>query len=202
MILSHYIDLLPVPEEEMRVSQLMADCFGMIHKALAFSKEERIGISLPHHKEGLAEMQTPSLGNLLRLHGSEEALRNLLKRPELQTLTDYVHIKGILPVPRGTQYRSVKRVQVKSGMERLRRRAIKRHNISQEEAQRRYPDGGEAVSFLPYLSIKSSSSHQHFKLFISHGEIMEKPVAGKFSAYGLGIADQKKNIPCPTVPWF
>ncbi|QCE34795.1 type I-F CRISPR-associated endoribonuclease Cas6/Csy4 [Acetobacteraceae bacterium] len=201
MTLSHYIDLKPVPEEDLKIPQAMGSLFEMLHKALAFSGERGIAISLPHHSEGTKKHPFSSLGDVLRLHGAEQALQTLLKRSEFRTLADYVYFNQIQPVPRETKNCVIRRVQVKSGTERLRRRAIKRHHLTEEEAKERYPDGKEALSFLPYFSVKSLSTDQkNFRLFLSHKMVEGEPVEGIFSAYGLGIKNEAGQF--PTIPWF
>lgn len=180
--------------------QIMADLFAMIHKALAFSKQEQVAISLPKSKEGTKEMPTPSLGNLLRLHGAASDLENLLKRPELRTLEDYAVLSPVQPVPRETSHKTVRRIQVKSNPERLLRRSVKKGWLSEEEAAERLKTMKKVRIYLPFIPIRSSSSGHSLKLLIEHGKKQPNPVAGKFSAYGLGIQNEEGNF--PTIPWF
>ena len=47
---------------------------------------------------------------------------------------------------------------------------------------------------LPFINLRSQSTGQPFCLFIQHGLLGDKPVAGRFNAYGLS--------PTATIPWF
>jgi CRISPR-associated endonuclease Csy4 len=97
-------------------------------------------------------------------------------------------------VPESVQYRSVSRLQVKSNAERLRRRLMQRHSLTAEEARQRIPDTVERSLNLPFISLRSQSTGQSFRLFIQHGPLRQTAEAGDFNAYGLSSG--------ATIPWF
>ncbi|MGD9945544.1 MAG: type I-F CRISPR-associated endoribonuclease Cas6/Csy4, partial [Burkholderiaceae bacterium] len=148
-----------------------------------------IGISFPD-----AASDPPRLGERLRVHGSDDALKRLAALDWLKGMRDHVRIDGpsAVPAPRG--FRVVSRVQAHSSAERMRRRLMKRHDIDHERARQQIPDSAAKQLDLPYLDIRSQSTGQRFRLFVRQGPIRETAEAGVFSSYGL--SDRA------TVPWF
>ncbi|MGG2681140.1 type I-F CRISPR-associated endoribonuclease Cas6/Csy4 [Pseudomonas aeruginosa] len=97
-------------------------------------------------------------------------------------------------MPHPTPYRQVSRVQVKSNPERLRRRLMRRHDLSEEEARKRIPDTVARALDLPFVTLRSQSTGQHFRLFIRHGPLQATAEEGGFTCYGLSKGG--------FVPWF
>jgi CRISPR-associated endonuclease Csy4 len=85
-------------------------------------------------------------------------------------------------------------VQVKSSPERLRRRLAKRKGLTDEEAKRAIPLGAAERLNLPYVTIKSRSTGQDFRLFVDQMPPMDHAIFGSFNHYGLSAT--------ATVPWF
>lgn len=112
-----------------------------------------------------------------------------------RSLASHLHKGDVLPVPERVQgYRTVSRKQFKSNPERLRRRLVRRHHLSPEEAELRIPDHLAHMTDLPFLQVKSASTGQHFRLFVEHGQLQEQSCSGGFSLYGLSATT--------TIPWF
>ena len=121
-------------------------------------------------------------------------LRALLASDWLAGMRDYVVLTLPTPIPDNAQHRSVRRVQVKSSPERLRRRLMRRHDIDEQTARQRIPDDSARFTQLPFLQLRSTSTGQTFRLFIEHGPIQPNAVSGDFNAYGLSQG--------ATIPWF
>lgn len=187
--MDYYLDIRLRPDPEFSPAQLMNALFAKLHRALAGLPEMAIGISFPD-----VQPARPALGERLRLHGSAAGLRQLLAQPWLMGMSDHVRSGDITGVPNGVEYRSVRRVQVKSSAERLRRRLMHRHNLTAEEARQRIPDSVEHSLALPFVSLRSQSTEQTFRLFIQHGPLQKTSQNGVFSAYGLADG--------ATIPWF
>ncbi|MGQ8774829.1 type I-F CRISPR-associated endoribonuclease Cas6/Csy4 [Serratia sp. NA_112.1] len=184
--MDHYQDICVLPDPEFSEPMLMAALFAKLHRALAADGQGKIGVSFP-------DMQrTP--GAVLRLHGGHEALNELQKSGWLKGLRDYTGVGAIQAVPAGAQYRTVSRVQVKSSVERLRRRAVSKGWLTEEQAKEKIPRANEQRSSLAFIALKSLSTGQSFRLFVKQGELRETPVEGRFSFYGLS--------PSATIPWF
>lgn len=186
----HHVDIRLRPDPELAPHHLMSGLYQRLHRALVLGAHRDIGVSFPHHDE-----QIPALGDVMRLHGSADALRALMVTPWLRGIDDHVHIERAGTVPANAHHCVVSRVQAKSGVERLRRRAMSRHGISAEEAAIKIPQAAAERLRLPFVTISSSSTGQtSFRLLIRHAPAVTDPVGGSFSSYGLSQG--------ATVPWF
>jgi len=185
-----YIDIRLLPDPEFTSSVLMNALFSKLHRNLAEMKSTGVGVSFPE-----VDQRKPTLGNLLRLHGTKSVLEEMMKSNWLQGMRDHVSVATLNQVPPKTSHIAVRRVQAKSNPERLRRRQMRRHNLTEKEAWQRVPETvtGQRLK-LPYLSLKSQSSLQQFRLFIEHLPPQIDPIQGMFNAYGLSSQ--------ATVPWF
>lgn len=182
--MNYYIDIRVSPnfDDAMLISQLFS-CFH--HGIVKFGYGD-IGISFPEAKK--------NLGYTLRLHGTFIDLDNFMNTEWLTPLKDYVIPSDICQIPETSEHRIVRRVQVKSNLERLYRRSIKKGRISPEEAQQKIQTSFPQRSSLPYLKVKSLSTGQSFPIFIDQGPSMPAQEKGKFNAYGLSNG--------ATIPWF
>ncbi len=181
-----YQDIRVLPDPEFIEETLMAALFARLHRALVAYGKGDIGISFPEHAK--------KLGGVIRLHGSQAALTQLEESRWRAGLNDYCRATAILAIPAVTGWRVVSRVQVKSSVERLVRRSLRKGWITEEQAQQRIAEGRDRRCNLPFLTLNSLSTGQCFKLFISHGKLQTTPASGSFSSYGLSDT--------ATVPWF
>lgn len=202
--MDHYVDIRIQPDAEFAPAMLMAALFTKLHKALAVMDRQDIGVSFPSVQETAdTTAARPSrtgahppyrLGLVLRLHGTAVALGALLATDWLRGMRDHVLCSPAQAVPAHASHRVVNRVQAKSNPERLRRRQMRRHGLTVEQAQERIPDGAAEMLDLPFLTLRSQSTGQTFRLFIRHGILQPNAQVGTFSAYGLSAQT--------TVPWF
>jgi CRISPR-associated endonuclease Csy4 len=205
--MDHYVDIRVQPDAEFAPAMLIAALFTKLHKALAAGAHQDIGVSFPQMDVGdAASAPTPTrasrigahpryaLGQVLRLHGTSQALHKMLATDWLTGMRDHVVCGAVLVVPTDSRHRVVSRVQAKSSPERLRRRQMRRHGLTEEQAQERIPDSAAETLNLPFLTLRSQSTGQTFRLFIRLGLEQAAAVPGDFGTYGLsGLA---------TVPWF
>lgn len=169
---------------------LMNALYAKLHRALAADGKGTIGVSFPKH-----DSARPSLGTVLRLHGTGGDLAALLATPWLTGMRDHVDISELRATPHEAMHRVVRRVQAKSSVDRLRRRAMQRHSIDADEAARRIPESAAESLSLPHVMLQSKSTGQPvFPLFIEHGPLRTSPSSGRFNSYGLSTV--------ATVPWF
>lgn len=185
----HYLDLTLLPNPEIAQPHLMAALFSKLHLALVAQRSEHIGICFPG-----VQASSGWLGDCLRLHGSQSDLSALMAGNWLLAMLDHVQATAVRRVPAGASFCVVSRVQAKSNPERQRRRQMRRHGITAEEALTRLPDSATEKLDLPYIQLRSQSTGQSFLLFIRHGEVRTTPTAGPFSSYGLS--------PTATIAWF
>lgn len=184
--MDHYQEIRVLPHTEFNEEMLMAALFAKLHCALGIRGKGDIGVSFPLHdvKPGMC----------LRLHGKAQALRELEATSWHKGLKDYCLRSDIMPTPDVKSWRCVSRVQVKSSPQRLLRRSVKKGWLTEEEALQRKTLMGEQHCDLPWLTMRSLSNGQSFRLFIRHGDIVPAPVNGEFSSYGLSAT--------ATIPWF
>jgi CRISPR-associated endonuclease Csy4 len=187
--MDHYLEIWLLPDPEFKATVLMNALFAKLHRALFDLDNRRVGVSFP-----AAEPERPGLGDRLRLHGEAEDLQNLMELQWLTGMRDHTALRGPVMIPDKVSYRIVRRVQVKSSPERLRRRLAKRKGLTDEEAKRAIPLGAAERLNLPYVTIKSRSTGQDFRLFVDQMPPMDHAIFGSFNHYGLSAT--------ATVPWF
>ena len=187
--MDHYIDLALRPDPEFAAHQLMAALYAKLHRALVAADHGEIGVSFPD-----MDQRARRLGDHLRLHAGQADLLTLMQSGWLAGMRDHVDCTVPIPVPEQTKHRTVRRVQADSNPERLRRRLMRRHHIDADLAHERIPDHAATLLSLPFVQMRSSSTGQHFRLFIEHGTLQSTPSVGTFSAYGLSST--------ATIPWF
>lgn len=184
-----YLEIRLLPDPEFMPATLMNALFGKLHRALVEHGGRNIGVSFPNVHE-----RSRSLGQRLRLHGQAIDLEKLMALGWMTGMGDHVALGDIAAVPAQAKPRVVRRVQAKSNPERQRRRLMARTGIGPEQAMRAIPDNTAEKLNLPYLTLASQSTGQRFRLFVEHLPIRDRPMAGRFSAYGLSST--------ATVPWF
>jgi CRISPR-associated endonuclease Csy4 len=205
--MDHYVDIRLQPDAEFAPALLMAALFTKLHKALAVGAHANVGVSFPqmdmadaqqapHMSRASRRGEHPryALGHVLRLHGTGPVLHGLLATKWLSGMRDHVLCGAVSLVPAGAKHRVLSRVQAKSNPERLRRRQMRRHGLTAEQALERIPDSAAEMLDLPFLTMRSQSTGQTFRLFMRLGTPQASPVPGEFGAYGLSSQT--------TVPWF
>ncbi|GHU05359.1 type I-F CRISPR-associated endoribonuclease Cas6/Csy4 [Alphaproteobacteria bacterium] len=187
--MDHYLDIRIRPDPEFSAPHLMSTLFAKLHRAFVVLQSTDIGVSFPDMDE-----KKPSLGTRLRLHASADRLQAIADCSRLGGLEDHLQIARPVLAPPDAHYRKVSRVQSDSSPERLRRRLMRRHNLSEAETRLRIPDSAVKTLGLPFVTLRSQSSGHTFRLFIRHGVLQSTPEPGAFSCYGLSAA--------ATIPWF
>jgi len=187
--MDHHVDIDVLNDPEFPAYQLMGALYANLHRVLVAQNSTRIGVSFPGFS-----LKGPHLGTRLRLHGELAALSALLATGWLAGMRDHVTLTQPNRVPETVKHCAVRRVQVKSSPERLRRRLMRRHNLDAHEALQRIPDEVSRLVDLPFVLLHSTSTGQPFRLFIEHGSTQFNAIAGDFNAYGLSRT--------ATTPWF
>lgn len=187
--MSHYIDIHLRPDPEFPEHQLMAALYAKLHRVLAQVQATTIGVSFPAYRE------TPAaLGNTLRLVGPRGDLEWLMEHGWLNGMRDHTEVAPVIAVPADAAQRCLRRVQAKSSPERLRRRQMRRHGLTAEQACERVPDSAAELLRLPFVMLASTSTGQTFPLYLRLGPTMPASQTGTFNAYGLSAS--------ATIPWF
>lgn len=186
---THYIDITLLPDPEFSHAHLLGALVAKLHRVLVQLRAGDIGISFPRYS-----LRPRSLGDVLRLHGTEAALQRLMVQPWLQGMSDHVQLMALLPVPPNAERCLVQRRQFKTSAERLRRRRMRRKGETAEQVAALIPDSIERAPDLPYVQLRSTSTGQAFCLFIDQKVVLTGMGSGNFNTYGLGED--------AAVPWF
>ena len=184
-----YLDIELWPDPETAPNQLLSALYTKVHLALAARRATGIAVCFPGH-----QLKPPSLGSRLRLLGGQSELHGFAGTEWLGGIRDHVRVHAVAAVPANAVPRAVRRVQAKSSPERLRRRLMKRHELDAAQAIERIPDSAAEFVSLPFVQLRSGSSAQPFRLFISVGPALPAATSGVFNAYGLSQT--------ASVPWF
>lgn len=183
---THYIDITLLPDPEFSPVHLLSALVSKLHRAFVQGCTTDIGVSYPRHA-------AKTLGSVLRLHGTSEALAKIMDQNWLTGMRDHTHVSEIRPVPSDVQHCIVQRRQFKTNAERLRRRRMQRKEETAEQAYAAIPDSVERCPNVPFVHLRSSSTGESFCMFIEHVNV-PAPVGGTFNSYGLGSR--------ATIPWF
>lgn len=159
--------------------------YAKFHKALCDLGATGIGVSFPKYKT--------TLGNVLRLHGSDSDLSVLQGNNWLGGMSGYCKVSDILPVPDTVQYRTVSRKQSTMTQAKL-NRLIKRGSITEGEVKQYKAKMFDKGLDNPYVELKSGSNGHKHRRYIEFGELLTAPVLGEFDQFGLSKT--------ATVPWF
>jgi CRISPR-associated endonuclease Csy4 len=187
--MDHYMEIRLLPDPEFPVHQLMNALFAKLHRTLVEQGSTDIGVSFPS-----AGTQAKGMGDRMRMHGSETALRRCMAQDWLKGLRDHAHCSDILTVPEGCSHQTVRRVQALGGsdLRRLRKRLIARTGCSVEEAAEQVPDTAAERLTLPFLTLRSASTGQQFRLFVSQSFASHQH-DGEFNTYGFS---RSATLPC------
>lgn len=175
--MDHYVDIQLLSDPELSQPVLMSALFAKIHSALVALNSQQMGISFPK----IQVLKTGDLGDCVRAHGSSDNLQLMLP---LLSVFDYAIVGQVLKIPALTKQCTVRRVQVDSNPARLRRRLMKRKNMSEAEARQLISGNTLKRLDLPFVTIKSRSTGQMFRLFIEQKQV-DTAMSGEFNNYGL-----------------
>lgn len=183
--MNYYINVLIKPDTEMRLNHLLNTVYTKLHKALCDLGSIHIGVSFPKYKV--------TLGNVLRLHGSESDLAALQQKSWLGGMSGYGDVSEILAVPNSVQHRTISRKQSTMTQSKL-NRLIKRGSITEDEVKQYKAKMFTKGLDNPYLELQSGSNGHKHRRYIEFGELQASPVTGQFDQFGLSKT--------ATVPWF
>ena len=181
--MDYYQQFTLLPDPEFSETTLMNALIAKLHRALHDSGEGEVGVSFPTLNK--------TLGSILRLHGTQDALGRLGSN-WFKGMRDHCDISKIDAVPETNEWCKVIRRQPKLTAAKLRRNI--KHNIYDEsEAENIWSESTDKTLKGPYAQIKSLSSGHQFRLYIEQSR-QSNEVKGSFNRYGLSST--------ATVPWF
>ncbi len=210
---SHYVDYtITLPEVQSgEISHLLGRLWQRLHGVLAADDIQHLGISLP-------ALAAKHPGNVLRLHSDAKTLQQVKANAGMHQLAEMagIQVGDVQPTPQYCQYRSFTRSRggeklTHAGFARQEARWLKRLQAQGKPitvdlilARREHfkQQRMQSLASTVYLRLNSVSTHQQFSLIIQTSVATTEPQTGKFSHYGLAVADQDKDEALATVPWF
>lgn len=186
---THHVDIRVLADAETGAAQMLGEVYGHLHLVLAQRRLDSIGVSFPGYSSN-----PRTLGCVLRLHGVDGDLNELMRTDWLKGMREHVRMGEVVPAPPEAPHRTVRRCQFKTSAERLRRRRMKRKGENAQQAAQAIPATVERRPCLPYVHLRSRSNGEHFRMFIQMGPPTTEATPGTFNSYGLSDT--------ATVPWF
>lgn len=184
--MNHYLNITLHPDAEMPATVLMNAICAKLHKALFDSRSTSIGISFPKYDV--------TLGNVLRIYGSEADLQKLHSANWLGGMNGYCKFSEVTAVPANAKHRTVSRKQSTMSQSKL-KRLLKRGTITDDKVKdykaKMFAEKGLDK---PWLDFVSGSNGQRHRRYIELGELQDQPITGEFDQFGLSKT--------ATVPWF
>lgn len=212
--MNYYQEITLLPDADIALGFLWQNVFQQVHIALVEHKvdsnQSLVAVGFPDYRQA----QFP-LGSKLRLFAKEQAiLEKLAINRWLTRLEDYVHIKGIKPVPSDVTHVSFVRKQVKSP-ERIERDMQQKAALWAAKSGKSLADclvelekSKPVVQCrLPFVylhsqqtKLRSPQKNSKFPLFIEMQQ-QSGPHLGVFDCYGLSTKSNGQTA-LATVPHF
>lgn len=166
-----YYELTMIDNNEIPQSDIMNVIFAKIHIAIVNAKNKyhtQYAISFPRYND-------KNIGNKIRIFANtKDELQLLNINFFLNRMKDYVHISSIKNIPDNTKYAIYSIVHKDGSKLCLAKRYAKRHNITINEALKRYDLFKQRDINYRFIILKSRSTKQRFSLFIKKTFIKEK----------------------------
>ena len=191
MALTHYLDVRLRFDADLQPAHALAALYTRLHLYLARNGTRAIAVSFPETIRNAAGAAR-QLGQVIRLHGTSEALTPLTQAATWGGAATVANFGTVKALPAGVSHHRIRRVQVDSNLERLMRRAMRRKGWTEAEARENYAQAKAGTTALPFISISSQSTRESFRLFLDVGGPQEESVEGLFNAYGLS---QQATVP-------
>ncbi|WBA16870.1 type I-F CRISPR-associated endoribonuclease Cas6/Csy4 [Salinivibrio kushneri] len=184
--MNYYQEITLLPDADIAVGFLWQKVFQQVHIALVehkvASNQSQVAVGFPDYRQA----KFP-LGSKLRLFAKEQAtLKKLDIHRWLTRLEDYVHIKGVKPVPNDVTYVSFVRKQVKSP-ERIER------NMQQKAALWAAKSGQSLSECLAVLEQSKPTEPCRLPFIYLHSQQTKQRSPGKSSKFPLFIQMQQQS---------
>jgi len=166
---------------------LMCDVIERLHHLFVRIKNDdgfiTVGISFPGYDE-----KNMTMGSLVRLFGQEKELNDLQVRKNLMSIADYVHVSDprIIPAPKVNGYVAYSRIRHDHNKDKLVRRKMKRHGLTNKEAEVAYAEyKRRSFPNHPFVLIRSKSTgDQKYPLYFKR-VLLNEPGLFRFNTFGI-----------------
>ncbi|HBC0017998.1 TPA: type I-F CRISPR-associated endoribonuclease Cas6/Csy4 [Enterobacter hormaechei subsp. xiangfangensis] len=180
-----YVDIRLMPDTEFTGAAVLEKLWVRWHAYLVTSGA-RLAVSFPQNS-------ADGLGDVMRVHGDKDALAELVGSRWAKGVYDYIQIGSVSDVPADARHCAVRRVQLKTNADRLRRRAERRGNLNAEQIETMFTAWNEQRYNCPFLRYHSASTGQKAIIHLTH-TIVDEAQHGDFNTFGLSRT--------ATVPFF
>ncbi len=186
-MMSLYREIRLYDDTEISLGFIWQKLYERLHKALVPLKDGMgsvpIGFTFPRYGGDFP------LGDRLRVFAPDKAtLEKIGLEDALADMADYIRLSELCETPDNHGHIIFRRKQFKTNPLRQARRYAKRHEISFEEALKRYEafDAEHTIkkNRLPFFNYYSTSTGQKTKVFIEKSA-SENPKEGRFTTFGL-----------------
>jgi CRISPR-associated endonuclease Csy4 len=192
--MTHYIDIKITPDVDISLGFIRNKLYQKLHKTLFDLKATDIGMSFPNAKP--CKNSTPDilLGDILRLHSSQQSLEHLQNQNWLGGLSGYCQINDILPIPKNIKgHQTISRIRSTMSESNLRNRIDykqQQKELTSDEDIKQYIQQYRKEMFKrsltnPYLELTSTSTQQRYRIYLQFSDITQHQVTGEFNAFGL-----------------
>lgn len=206
---THYLefsidqDRIAKKERKTKTAQIMSSLVTILHQIIYAKKEEgeSMAVSFPQYSQ-----KHCFLGHVIRLHGSKQALSSVFTPKSMAKLikdhpdlmawlidAEYLSVSQVMAVPdQVAGYAVFSRRKVKNNLESIRRRRMKRHNETYEQACAAIPELNRHFPALPKVYLNSQSNKQLYPMLIER-TVVDTPVMGEYNSFGL--ANDQATVP-------
>lgn len=184
--MNSYQDIKIQPDAEMRENWLLNKVYSKLHKAIFDLLATDIGVSFPQ--------VTIKLGDVVRIHSTQERLQQLQSLNWLGGLSGYCKVSEVLPVPdKVNGHQTIFRIRQNMSLARMQKKIAYQKSkgyLKTDDDIKAYEKYYKAKMFKtgldsPYLELQSTSTTNKYRLYIAFGELQKQSVEGEFNHFGL-----------------
>lgn len=184
--MNSYQDIKIQPDAEMRENWLLNKVYSKLHKAIFDLLATDIGVSFPQ--------ATIKLGDVVRIHTTQERLQQLQSLNWLGGLSGYCKVSEVLPVPdKVNGHQTIFRIRQNMSLARMQKKIAHQKSkgyLKTDDDIKAYEKYYKAKMFKtgldsPYLELQSTSTANKYRLYIAFGELQKQKIEGEFNHFGL-----------------
>jgi len=182
--MTHYVDVKIKPTAQMKANILLDEAYTKLHLALHSLNSSSIGVSFPEYEL--------VLGETIRLHGTEESLKELMDSNWLGDSSFY-SATAINNVPENcSSFVKTARIQPKMSKSKF-NRLVKRGSISKDEAKKYKIKMLQSSINNPFVVLKSASNQNMYRRYFEISKAEEK-IEGSFDHFGISKTASLPNF--------
>jgi CRISPR-associated endonuclease Csy4 len=183
--MTHYQDLILLPDEEVPIFFIRNKIYQKLHKAIFNLNASDVGVSFPN--------ATKKLGDVIRIYSTQIRLKELQNLNWLGGLVGYCQVGEVFPVPDEVKgHQVISRIRQTMSMAKLSKKIayLQKKGYLKDNEVEDYKKQYKAKLFAtgldnPYLELQSISTGSKYRLYIQFSELQQQAVIGEFNHFGL-----------------